>query len=101
MDQRPLPVVTDSSCGTGPVPVFNCVVILRREKATGQISARVANLAGLSAEGATERDVLLSITRQFKSVILERTAEAKPIPWLDPPEQPAEGECQRFIPVHL
>ena len=103
MEQRPLPVVTDSSCGTGPgtVPVFNCVVILRRDESTGRISGRVANLDGIAAEGHSERDVLLSITKQFKAAVRELTADGKPIPWLDPPQRAAAGEFERFVPVHL
>lgn len=102
MEQRPLPVVTDSSCGTGPgtVPVFNCMVILRRDEQTGRLSGRVTNLAGITAEGHSERDVLLSLTKQFKTVVGKLTADGKPIPWIDTPRACA-GEVERFVPVHL
>lgn len=98
---EPLRIVEDSACGTGEsVPVFNCVVILRRDE-TGRIHARVASLANIVVEGTVERDVLLAITRKFKSRIQECLRDNISIPWTDPPEQATVGEIERFIPVHL
>ncbi len=103
MPSESLPQLADSSCGTGPgsVPVFNCVVILSSLEEGAKIRGRVANLADVSAEGNSERDVLMQLARQFKIIITEYSRNQKPVPWIDPPESPATGERQRFIPVHL
>ena len=98
-----LPQLPDSSCGTGSgsVPVFNCVIILRRDPESDRLQGRVANLAGIRAEGFGERDVLIAITKRFKSAMIEYQKSNQPIPWVDPPEPPEIGEQQRFVPVHL
>lgn len=99
----PLPLVTESGCSATPgsVPVFNCSVILRTDSATGRISGRVASLPSITADGATERDVLLQITRRFKAFIQQQLAAGTSIPWTDPPQRAAAGESERFVPVHL
>jgi hypothetical protein len=102
MKQPPsLPVVTDSSCGSGSAPVFNCIAILKTDPETRKIHGRSANLPNISATGNSERDVLIAITRQFKWAITKANAEQHQILWIDPPERAAEGEVERFIPVHL
>ena len=96
-----LQIVTESSCGASPaVPVFNCVVFLRRN-ANGRLFARVANLQHIEVEGNVERDVLFSVTRQFKSRLQEYLSSNEPIPWVDPIPRAAVGEFERFIPIHL
>lgn len=98
-----LPQATESTCGTGgaSVPVFNCVVILNRDAVTSRLSARVANLAGFNAEGNAERELLMLLTKRFKTFAQDCVQNNRPIPWIDPPESPQSGELQRFIPVHL
>jgi hypothetical protein len=98
-----LPQASESSCGTGgaSVPVFNCLVILARDAPTGRISARVANLAGVTAEGNAERELLILLTKRFKAIVQDCLQTNREIPWIDPPETPLPGEQQRFIPVHL
>ena len=98
-----LPQAGASSCGTGgdSVPVFSCSVILRRDATSGRISARVANLAGITAEGNAERELLILLTQRFKVLVQECLQHNRDIPWLDPPETPLLGEQQRFVPVHL
>ena len=65
------------------------------------MAGRIANLEGISAEGNTERDVLIQLTKRFKAIVQEYSQKQQPIPWIDPPETPGPGEMQRFIPVHL
>ncbi len=98
-----LPQAKDTSCGTGgaSVPVFNCIVILNRDTTTGRLTARVANLAGITAEGNAERELLMVLTKHFKSYVQGCLQRNQAIPWIDPPETPQPGEQQRFIPVHL
>ncbi|MEY3228071.1 MAG: hypothetical protein RLZZ536_2690 [Planctomycetota bacterium] len=99
----PLNQLADSSCGGGPgsVPVFNCIVILTRDPQTGKIHGKVANLAGISGEATSERDLLFLLTRRFRELLQTCSRENRPIRWLDPPETPGPGEQQRFIPIHL
>jgi hypothetical protein len=99
----PLPRLPDSSCqGTaGSVPVYNCVVILRMDPESQRLTATVANLPGLTAEGNSERDLLILLTKRFKAVVQDCLVRNEAIPWIDPAVEPAAGEQQRFIPVHL
>lgn len=94
---------TESTCGTSEasVPVFNCIVILTRDQATDRLSARVANLAGIAAEGNAERELLILLTKRFKALVQDCVQNNRPIPWIDPPSALQPGEQQRFIPVHL
>lgn len=103
MAMNPLPQLSDSSCGTGPgtVPVFNCVVILSPVPDSSRLRGRVANLGEIFAEGNTERDVLIQLTKKFKAVVQEYVQNKSDIPWVNPPESPGENEQQRYIPVHL
>lgn len=94
-----LPLVSQNDCN--PVPVFHCHVLLKRIDATGRLTARLANLDGITAEGTSERDLLTSLTRQFKAAMQEYHQAKKPIPWIEPARTPEDGEFERFIPVHL
>ena len=98
-----LPQAAASSCGTGgdSVPVFNCSVILTRNATNGRISGRVANIAGITAEGNAERELLILLTKRFKMLVQECLQQSRDIPWINPTETPLPGEQQRFIPVHL
>ncbi len=102
MTNEPLPLLSESSCGTGAgaVPVFNCIIILTPLE-NGRLRGRVANLPGITAEGTAERELLMSLTRQFKTAVKESVASGNGLKWIDPPEVPVKGESQRFIPIHL
>ncbi len=90
--QRPAP---------GDVPVFNCHVYLSSPDEQGLITARVATLAGMVAQGRSEREALRNIVQRFKSLVAGHTARGEPIPWLDKPCAKGPGEAERFVPVHL
>ena len=99
---NPLAVTGDSR---PIVPAFSCLVYVCKT-AEGTIRGRVANLAGddsgeISARGNSERDVLLNVTRDFKSRVLEMHGENQGIAWIDPPQPPLENERVRLVPVHL
>ena len=81
--------------------MFNCIVILTQDAATGRMSARVANMAGITADGNAERELLLRLTKRFKELLQDCLQHNREIPWIDPAETPLPGEQQRFIPVHL
>lgn len=83
------------------VPVYNCVVIVSPRDAQGLVHARCATIAGINASGRSEREALSQVVTAFKATIARHLAADLAIPWIDPPEQPAAGEQQRFIAVHL
>jgi hypothetical protein len=87
------------------VPAFTCIVYVFKT-ADGTIRGRVANLAAddsgeISARGNSERDVLLNVTREFKSRLLKMHGQNQEIAWIDPPQPPSENEQVRLVPVHL
>jgi hypothetical protein len=98
-DSNSLPLISENDCS--PVPVFNCLVILTTPDENGRRRGRVANLQGISAEGTSERDILASLMKSFKASVQKYSQSEQQIPWIDPPESPAPGEVERFIPVHL
>jgi hypothetical protein len=81
---------------------FACLVYLSIDE-SGSSIARVANLENLQATGATPRDALMRVCRDFKSIVRGAYAagEADTIPWIDPPLEPKPGEQVRSVPVHL
>jgi predicted RNase H-like HicB family nuclease len=83
------------------VPVFDCHVLLSAPDATGRFQARAANLDGVTGGGSSERQALLSVVTAFKAVVGDLHRNGEPIPWKEPPEAPAAGEVERWIPVHL
>ena len=83
------------------VPVFNCVVNVAPPGADGTVVATVANVAGLSRQGKSEREALAAVVAQFKAAMTRYHAEKTPIPWIEPPTPPAAGQTQRLIAVHL
>ncbi len=85
----------------GPVPVFNCIININPRGADGLVQARVANLPELTAEGASEREVLQRLVADFKRIVSERHAAGQPIDWQDPPLPPEPGEQQRLVAIHL
>src|SRR5262245_39405028 len=82
-------------------PVYNCVVIVSPRDEQGFVRARCATVAGLEAMGKSERDALSQVVSSFKATIARHLAAGLAIPWVEPPQQPAAGEQQRFIAVHL
>ncbi len=98
-DSDSLPLIPGDE--DSPVPVFNCQIILSESQPDQKIVGRVANLAGITISGNSERDVLMQITKVFRAQVQALTEERIPIPWVDPPEQPGPGETQRFVPIHL
>lgn len=94
-----LPLISTSDCN--PVPVYTCHVILNSSDPGGQLQGRTANLSGIAVAGRSERDVLTAIIRRFKEAIRKCAESQQPIPFIDPPEKPCQGESERFIPVHL
>ena len=98
-DSDSLPLISGNDCS--PVPVFNCQIILSKSESDRKIVGRVANLAGISITGNTERDVLMQIAKVFRAQVQALSEERIPVPWIDPPEQPGPGESQRFLPIHL
>ena len=103
MSSQSLNQLPDATCGTGTdsVPVFNCIVILSRDPATARLMGRIANLADIFADGNAERELLMALTKRFKATVQDCVQNQRAIPWIEPPEQPAPGEMQRFIPIHL
>ena len=82
------------------IPVFSCVVYVSKN-AAGDVHARVANLAGLECDAASEREALSKLVPAFKQFVSELTASKSPIPWIEPPSPRADDEQVRLIPVHL
>lgn len=85
---------------TPPVPAFTCLVYVHKNE-DGTVTGRVANLAGIEASGAGERDVLVKLTREFKSRVSKLLSDGQDIPWIDPPSAKLENEQIRSIPMHL
>lgn len=83
------------------VPVYNCLVLVAPRNEAGTIVARAANLAGLCAEGQSERETLQKLVPAFKAALAAFREQGEAIPWLDPPDAPQPGETQRWIAVHL
>jgi hypothetical protein len=84
-----------------PVPVFNCVVHVSPPNAERIVVARVVNLAGMEGSGRTEREALAQVVAAFKTTVARYHAAGETIPWIAAPPQPAAGETERLIAVHL
>ena len=97
LGSNPLP-----SNSSSPVPVFDCHVLLTKPVDAGGLwTARCATAAGVTADAATEREVLHKIVSRFKFFVHEHHVRGEPIPWTTPPLAAQPGELERFIPVHL
>ncbi len=81
------------------VPVFDCHVLLRQTEKG--VTARTANVDGITSSGPTERDALLAMVKKFKAFAQACTDEGKPIPFLAEPIKPESDEVERWVPVHL
>lgn len=82
------------------VPAFACLINVRKNE-DGTIFGSVANLAGIEISGNSERDVLMKLTREFKSQIAAILENGQEIPWVDPPCDPKPDEKRRSVPMHL
>lgn len=82
------------------VPTFACLVYLSQDESGASI-ARVANLENLQATGASPRDAMMKVTREFKERVRGAHAAGETIAWIDPPMDPNPNEQVRSIPVHL
>ena len=85
---------------TPSVPTFSCLVYLSQDE-SGNSIARVANLDSLEATGASPRDALAKVCREFKARVRGAYAAGETVNWIDPPAEPLPGEQVRSIPVHL
>ena len=88
MNTQPIPNETDSDRPnslkiTGDakpmVPVFSCTVYVSKND-EGNVRGRVANLAGIDASGNSERDVLVKVSKEFKSRVLKMFEAGEEIP---------------------
>jgi hypothetical protein len=95
-DENSLPV----GGPTPSVPTFTCLVYHSQDESGASI-ARVANLDFLQATGASPRDAMARVCREFKERVRGAYASGKTIAWIDPPVEPMPGEQIRSIPVHL
>ncbi len=82
------------------VPVFSCTVYVSKND-EGKARGRVANLAGIEANGNSERDVLMKVSKEFKSRVLKMFEAGEEIPWIEPPLPKNDSEQVRTIPMHL
>lgn len=82
------------------VPVFQCIVYISTIP-SGEVQARVANLAGLQCTASTERSALSRLVPEFKLRVAELHRAGEPIAWIDPPLPAEPGEQIRYVPVHL
>ena len=82
------------------VPTFACLVYLSQD-ASGKWNARVANLENMQATGASPRDAMMRVSREFKERVRGAHAAGETIAWIDPPMEPEPGERIQSIPVHL
>ena len=83
------------------VPVFDCRVLVRRLGPAGPFQVRVATLADVQAQGRTQREALRTVVQTFKMTVAGYYQRGEPVPWLDPPLEPAADEQTLWLPVHL
>ncbi|MGY8768246.1 MAG: hypothetical protein ACKVH8_07435 [Pirellulales bacterium] len=92
---KPIPISSAQS-----IPVYSCCVLVR--KSDGSVyHARVANLADITVQGKSERDVLQKITTTIKTALSNWVQAGTPVPWIDPPAEKLESEQERFLAIHL
>jgi predicted RNase H-like HicB family nuclease len=91
----------DSEKLPGEVPVYNCLVLLSPPDAEGYLAARCSNLPKVTARGKSRREVLAKVVAAFKAAVARYAGEGRAIPWGAEPLEPAPGEEQLWIAVHL
>lgn len=82
------------------VPVYDCHVLISRSDDEKSLVGIVSNLPEVTATAATERDLLRTISAQFKKKIIEYNESSQEIPWQET-KKPGPGQQQRWLPVHL
>jgi hypothetical protein len=83
------------------VPVFNCHVYVSPPDASGQVTARLANLPDIVGSGPRERDALRALVQNFKQAAAGYLALGQQVPWRSEPLPLGPGDVQRWVPVHL
>ncbi|PHS11823.1 MAG: hypothetical protein COA78_09040 [Blastopirellula sp.] len=96
-DSTPKPIPISAA---QEIPVYSCCVLVRKSEGSGY-HARVANLADITVQGSSERDVLQKITTTIKSSLKNWVQSGGTIPWVDPPAEKLESEQERFLAIHL
>jgi len=83
-------------------PVYDCRAVLTPPTDGQSIYLAFAgNLPEIKASGPTERDCLRALVDSFKKALIAYHERQETIPWTEPPIAPADGQLQRWIPVHL
>ena len=83
------------------VPVFNCRVIVSPRDSEGNITARAAELEGLTAVGSLEREAIQKLVTAFKAHVAAIVKAGGEIPWRRPGDALQPGEKEFFVGVHL
>lgn len=83
------------------VPVFNCRIIVSPRTATGEVTARAAELPDLTAAGSSQREAIQKLVAAFKTRITEHVAKQEEVPWVLPGDTAQPGEQELFTAVHL
>ncbi|HXT60680.1 MAG TPA: hypothetical protein VN699_18710 [Pirellulales bacterium] len=85
----------------GEVPVYNCLVLLSPPDAEGYLAARCSNLPEVAERGKSRREALAKVVAAFKAAVARYSAEGRAVPFAAEPLEPAPGEEQLWIAVHL
>ena len=99
-DPKPSIPVSPLSQSAPDVPVFRCVVYIRKLE-SGQVEATVANLADLKIVAGSERSALMKIVPAFKQRVVAHKQKGEAIPLIDPPTPIEADQDQRVVPIHL
>lgn len=78
---------------------YRCLLYVRLHE--GQFIARAAELAELTATGATQREAIQRATALVKEVVRRQHAAGEPIPWLPAPLEKQADEHEVYLAVHL
>ena len=81
--------------------VFNCRVIVAGSAESGEFTARGGDLAGIHAQGSSQREAMQAAVSAFKAKVAQWYVRGEEIPWVEPPEQPRAGEREFYVAVHL
>jgi hypothetical protein len=83
------------------VPVFSLEVLMSTRSGPTSYQARLANLDLPVVVKSTPREAIAAIVDSAKKLIRESLASNKPIPWIDPKLNPAQGESRLVVPIHM
>ncbi|MEM7476590.1 MAG: hypothetical protein AAF483_16505 [Planctomycetota bacterium] len=84
----------------GEAKVYNLTVLVRVRE-NNPVTARAANLTLTEVEASTIRQALSQLVESAKIKIREQLDRQAEIPWIDPPNEPAELESRYVVPLHL